>query len=661
MVRVSSSRSIVSVVAASILAAVVGAPHAGAQVVVSNTLHRVTGDPLAPDYCGVSFIYHGIDATYTNTAGGASIADFDNDGLLDIFFPDHKGFPNKLYHNVGNATFVDEAAARGVADPTSAGSMGLFFDYDLDGDRDLLVLCHLSKPGGPSLGPKFKLFRNSGAAGGYTFFDVTSQAGFALGATPKATLVGWVSGGSVGDYNRDGYPDLFATWNGLTFQDQWRVMRSEPNPVAGDPHNPAYSPRKFVDATPGSAFAVIYPGDPWQGMWVDLDRDGWPDLSLNIDYGLDLFWHNNHDGTFTEECTSVGLNNNPTIDKNQMGMAWGDYDFDGDLDVHHTNLGLVDDLFRNDTVGPALAFTEIGSLTGLNNSTFGWGDLFFDFDNDGDLDHTALAGFEHLPATDYWNTVHLNLWPETLESGDVKWADVTDQLVEYTYWGLPAGDLSRALTQGDLDNDGDVDLVATNTNSELAEVFLNTLSPSANGWMELDLVESPDLKPTKSLVGAHGPAQTEPGAHRTATSLNTTGAQVWLRFGGLTQYREIFTGSSFLAQESPRLHFGLGPDAANTYQWTVVRWYDGSYQIARNLALDAINTIQHSRVDDAGDLDGDGHLTETDQAMLALLVADEAAFVAAYPNAPGLVTGDIDGNNVLDAADIALWSTLPPH
>jgi len=633
----------------------------GAQV-LTNSLHRVTGDRQAADYCGIDFTYHQFDALQTGDSAGVSLADFDNDGRLDVFFPNSKDFPSKLYRNLGGATFADEAVARGVADPTSASSIGLFFDYDLDADLDLLVICHLALPGGPSLGPKFKLFRNTGRAGGYDFVDVTAQAGFVLGPTPKATQVGWAGGGSVGDYDRDGYPDLFATWDGQLWPDQWRLLHSEPNPVHGDPDDPSYSPRIFVDKTPGSAFEVVYEGDSWQPTWVDLDRDGWLDLSLCIDNGLDLFWRANGDGTFTEMCTAVGLNDNPLIVGNQMGSAWGDIDCDGDLDLHHTNVGLKDDFFRNDTVGDELAFVNITYDTGMNNTYFGWGDSFFDFDNDGDLDHTSQCGSEHIPSTQWINTVHLNMFPATLPSGNVQWVDVSSQLVEYTFFGL-TGDQSRGLAQGDLDNDGDVDLVVTHRNSEPAAVYLNTLSPSSNGWIELSVVESietPSVKPNPK-VALLGSPSTATLMNRRRTSMNITGTRAWVRVGDVTQYREIFTGSSYLSQEDSRMHFGLGPGAASAFKWAVVRWVDGSYQIVRDLELNAVNTVRHGIRNDAGDLDGDGHLTATDLQMLTLLAADKAAFVRDFPSAPGLCTGDIDGNNRVDTTDITLWSTLAPH
>ena len=639
------------------------APSADAQV-LTNSLHKVTGDRQAADYCGIDFSYHHIDPEGFADMGGASLVDFDADGRLDVFLPNNVDHPNALYRNLGNATFVDVAAERGVDDPASAGSMGLFFDYDNDADLDLLVICHLAKPGGPSLGPKFKFFRNGGRQEGYTFTDVTAQAGFVLGPTQLPTLIGLVSGGSVGDYDRDGYPDVFVCWNGQQWPDQYRLMHNVPNPVPGHAEDPDYTPRIFVDATPGSAFEVVYGGYPWQPTWVDLNRDGWLDLSLCVDFDLDLFWLNSPSGVFTEMATAVGLNGSPPFLGNQMGAAWGDIDNDGDLEVHHTNVGLVDDFFRNDTVGDDLAFVNITFDTGLNNTYFGWGDAFFDLDNDGDLDHTSQCGSEHIPATQWINTVHLNMFPETLPSGNIKWVDVSSQLVEYTFFGGP-GDQSRGLAQGDLDNDGDLDLVVTHR-SEPAAVYLNTLSPSPNGWLELDVVETiptPSVAPKLALVGLTGsPFITGATPYeRRQTTLNTTSTRAWVRSGGVTQYREVFTGSSFLSQEDPRMHFGLGPGAESALQWAVVRWFDGSYQIVEDVTLNSVVTVRHGVRNDAGDLDGDHHLTAIDEAMLALLVADESAFVSAYPDAPGLVTGDIDGNNLVDSTDMTLWSTLPPH
>ncbi|MHC5210319.1 MAG: CRTAC1 family protein [Planctomycetota bacterium] len=634
----------------------------------------VADDVLAPDHCGITFGYFDLDPTAHSEAGGVSVADFDNDGLLDIFLPNNQGRVNKLYKNQGDGTFVDVAAARGVDDPTSASSNALFLDYDHDGDRDLLVVSHLGHPQLP-LGPAVKLFRNGGAPTGYLFSDVTATAGFVFGPTGKTTQWGWTSGICAGDYDRDGWVDLFISWHGAgQSQDQWRLLRNEPNPAPGSPTDRNYTPRVFVDATPNSGLEGEYGGDPWQAMFWDVNRDGYPDIHVAQDFTLDVMFINNKDGTFTNVATAVGLNGDPPEFRNEMGTVLGDPDGDLDLDMHTTNVGMKDRYYRNDSIGTALAFTDIAVASGLHDCVFGWGTVFADLDNDGDEDHAAVTGFEHDVTLAYINPVHINLAPQLLAGGEgVAWADATDLLSEFSKAGTEDGDSARGLAALDYDNDGDVDLVMTRNHSKTG-LFKNTLA-SDHHWLEVDLVN-------------------------TNGSLDTTGSRVYVNQGGRTQLRELFTGSSFLSQQSPRLHFGLGPfewkgteraKSASTGttgtgpggplggatgagsggtpsvagepgpRWLVVQWPDGAYQILLQPQRDTIHTVVRSAVNDAGDMNADGHLTAVDQTMLLLATQDPVAFAAAYPFSPGLVVGDIDGNGVLDNDDYTAWSSLPPH
>jgi hypothetical protein len=667
-----------------LIAGIVGAiaPAARGQITeLPFDLVDVADDPLATDWCGVTFKYQELDPNITVEAGGAAWADFDNDGLLDLYLPNNKGTPSELYHNLGNGTFADEALARGVADPDSASACGMFFDYDHDGDVDLLVLSHLSYFASTAvlLGPKFKFFRNAGAGGDYTFADVTDTAGFVLGATSKLTKYGLLGGLGIGDYDQDGWSDFFATWySGVSTHDQWRLMRNDPNPAPGDPLDPGYTPRIFTDATVGSGTEGEFGGYSHTPRWWDVNRDGWPDLHVAMDYSLDVLFINNHDGTFTNVATEVGLNGDPPEVRNEMGIALGDTDNDLDFDVHITNIGDLDRYYRNDSVKTSLDFTDSAVPCGLQNSTWGWGTAFLDLDNDGDLDHAGACGQGH-QLSETFNTVHLNLFPAMLPGGeDVQWTDLMDLLTDFSKSNEPSGDAAHALAVADYDNDGDLDLALGRNQTKYSGVFRNTLA-SDNGWLEVDLVNS-------------------------GGSLDTTGSRVYMKNGSLTQLRGVFTGGSTRSQDAHRLHFGLGPpQRAGTMlggsspipatgaaaalgpagvpsagaggessprfkgasesgpAWLVVRWPDGECQIVLEPQRNAINTIARSGVNDVGDLDADGHLTAADEALLVLAVQDPTSFALAYPASPGLIVGDVDDNGVLDVADISAWALLPAH
>ncbi|MHC5210408.1 MAG: CRTAC1 family protein [Planctomycetota bacterium] len=635
----------------------------------------VADDNLAPDHCGINFTYLDLYVTDYAEVGGASMADFDNDGFIDIFFPQTAGGRNRLFKNQGDGTFTDVAVSKGVHDLTSGSCGGLFIDYDHDGDLDLFVASHMGMPSLP-LGPPFKLFRNKGEVGEYGFSDVTSTAGFVLGATSKATLWGWMSGACAGDYDQDGWVDLFVGWHGAQqSQDQWRLLRNAPNPAPGDPEDPDYTPRIFVDVTLNSGLEGEFGGNPWQAMFWDINRDGYPDLHIAQDNSLDLMYINNQDGTFTNVATAIGLNGDPPEFRNEMGTALGDPDNDFDHELHTTNVGNEDRYYRNDSIQGALSFTDTAVETGLENCVFGWGTSFFDMDNDGDVDHAAVSGFEHDPFAVYANPVHLNMFPERMPNGlDLEWEDVSHILLEFSKVDTPNGDSTRGLAVGDIDNDGDMDMVVTRNNAR-AGVYLNTLQ-SQNGWLAVDLVN-------------------------TGGSLDTTGSRVTISQAGKMQMRELFTGSSYLCQESPRLHFGLGPAEApyktrngkvagdgpasmgpggftdltpgpasgppadSTLElhprWLVVMWPDGAYQIVLDAKRNTVHKVTRSAVNDAGDMNADGHLTAEDQAMLLLATQDAAAFADLHPFSPGLVVGDINGDGVLDRDDYTAWSSLPPH
>ena len=194
------------------LAAVLAAGGSAQSCELPFDLVDVADDPLAPDWCGVDFTWVHAQPSSQVEAAGVSLADFDNDGLLDIFFPNTHPAPHRLYRNLGGFAFEDVAASKGLADVDADAASATFFDYDHDGDLDLFLTSHLGSPALP-LGPRFKLFRNMGAAGDFAFIDVTAAAGFVLAPTPKGTLWGWVSGVCAGDYDQ-AYKFLFIAKGG---------------------------------------------------------------------------------------------------------------------------------------------------------------------------------------------------------------------------------------------------------------------------------------------------------------------------------------------------------------------------------------------------------------------------------------------------------------
>ena len=592
----------------------------------------------SPDYCGIDFEYH-ASTSWMMDYGGLAVADADGDGWLDVFFCDDKGSPNHLYVNQRDGTFIDRAAELGVDDPAFPAGAALFVDYDNDGDLDLFVGGHAGDGVVANSPDLFRLFRNH--ENSYT--NVTPVAGFEMDpTTSEQTLHGWVGGVTAADINVDGYTDIFVGWwmrypGPIGHDDLWRLWRSDPNGSLGSPDIPSWSPRVFTDITKSAGLDMdLVAGEAHQAVFVDLNHDGYPDLHVPVDFGKDRTFINQQDETFIDVATSVGLNGPLNDDRNEMGVALGDPDHDCDQDLHITNVGNLDRYFRNDSVGNALSFVDIGLQNGTNNSGFGWGTVFFDIDNDRDLDHAAVSGRPG-PSTQYdlSNRLHRNEFPQTiLGTDDVLWTDVSTLVPQYSKTDQPQGDAARSLAAFDYDHDGDLDLIVGRMEGK-AVLYRNTLS-SGFGFLQVDLV-------------------------RADRSKNVTGSRAWLKTrGGPLQYREVYAGSSNMTQEPSRLHFGLG-GVAVPVEWVAVRWPDQTVTVVRQPAADRVMTLQQSFVDDRGDMDLDGHLTHDDLELLRAYVADAAAFESKYPSLAGRVTGDIDGDGQVTPDDLRLFGSLPPH
>jgi len=590
-----------------------------------------------PQYTGISGAYNSTFGVLSE-GGGIAVADYNNDGLIDVFFPANRNAPNRLFRNNGGGNFTETALSVGVQDPVFASAAALFIDYDNDGDRDLVNFGHAGHNTTTFFPNLIRVFRNRGAANNYTFANVTSQCGFAYDTTTtKTTRKGICGGATAGDFDKDGYLDLFVTyWQGTNNEDLWRLWKSAPNPVPGSPSDPAYSPRIFVDVTKSAGLDFdAAPGELWQPSFVDIDKDGDLDLNVPSDFGMDYLFLNQGDGTFVDFAPTVGLNGDPAESRNEMGVAFGDVDFDGDLDMHKTNLENKDRTYRNNSSPAGLSFVDVAPAIGTFDSNWGWGTMYFDVENDGDLDLATCSGFKFPTAFPWWNKLYLNQWPQKLPDNlTVAMSDVSAQLVEYSGNFNPQGFSSRAMTSVDLDGDGDLDILQTRKEAVHA-VFLNTLNNN-HQWVDVDL-------------------------RQRGGSLHIEGSRIWLRESGRTQYREIITGSSFLCHESPRQHFGIGPHGSSDLKWIVVRWLDGSYRIKWNIALNSVNTIEPSTVDDAGDMDGDRHLTVLDYSLLTTAVYDPSQYEQFFGNLPGRITGDIDGDGRLTRKDLRLWTLLPPH
>ena len=625
-------------------AAAAFSPQAFSQGALPFDLEEITVDPSDPKFPGIDFTFQPVGFEVSEAAGVA-VMDFDNDSLLDVYLPNSEFQASKLYRNLGGGKFEDVAVDRGVDQAVQRRAGALFLDVENDGDLDLLTFGY---PGYTASMDLYTLFRNDGAPA-YSFTDVTTSAGsFPLAPTAELTILGDFGGASAGDVDGDGYVDFMATyWARLPgFQyDQMRIWRSVPNspmpPGAED-----WSARQFQDVTISSGLDEWFKGSTWMPSLVDYNGDGLLDVHINVDFGIDIFRLNDGNGVFlSNSSVAAGLNGDPVEPRNEMGIAFGDIDFDGDLDQFQSNAFFGDRFYRNDSTfgvsGEGVIFKDFGPQVNASVARFGWGVALSDMDNDADLDLLEVSGFRD-PSSNFY---HENQWPLTLVDGVTPlYTNRSDQVPAFAKTqGNPAGDedIARSLVPFDMDNDGDLDLVVTRPgispwltpgDHKRTAVYENTLS-SSNHWLQVDLRE-------------------------TGGSRNVVGAKVYVRAAGVTQYSQVVAGSSFLGQMPDRQHFGLG--APGNIGWILVRWKDNSITGVLLPPKDSIVTVAHQGFDFLGDVYPNGVVDAFDLIALDWVIANPALANSTFGHLPYKILGDLNGDNTLDVRDRLLLEQMVP-
>ncbi len=324
---------------------------------------------------------------------GVAVGDSDNDGYPDLYVT---GYGRAIfYHNNGNGTFTDETAKAGVADAGGWSTSAGWFDYDRDGWLDLVVAnyiewsptnniwCGQHRPGyrsychpGNYKGQKTKLYHNNRDG---TFSDVSDSSGV---SKPEAKGMGVV----LADFNNDGWPDIAIA------NDSW------PNFLFLNKHD-----GKFEDVSLMSGMAASEDGRYEAGMGIDaadVDGDGWQDVYItHLDYELNRLYHNNHDGTFTDNTFGSGIGDKAKL-LSGVSMKFVDYDNDGWDDILQLNGAMLDniELYHSGVsyAEPLLMFRNVGrghfeKVSESLGSDFvhpiiGRGMAAADYDNDGDWD-----------------------------------------------------------------------------------------------------------------------------------------------------------------------------------------------------------------------------------------------------------------------------------
>jgi hypothetical protein len=491
--------------------------------------------------------------------GGLGLFDYDGDGDLDLLHVraplpggDGTSISNRLYRQEEDGRFVDVTREAGL-ERRGFGQGLAIGDVDNDGDPDVYIT---------NYGPD-DFYLNDGDG---SFTRATERAGFSGNR--------WSTAAAFIDYDGDGFQDLFLV----------HYVKFDPTRRCADPRDRreycgpwTYRGRPdklyrnrgdgtFEDVTAAAGIVLPEQGTRSTGLGTvctDLTGDGLPDFFVANDLQSNQLWVNRGDGTFSEEGLLRGVATNEYgHPEASMGVTAGDVNGDGELDVFMTHLWQENNrLFLG---GAQFADASVESKLALHDlERTGWGCGFFDFDHDGDLDlAVANGGVRRRPPIDGGPS---GMWAEYAEPNQLFENDgaggfvLADELA-----GSFASDVevSRGLALGDLDEDGDLDLIVSGIDNTL-HVFRNNAPAEGTHW---------------AMVRA------------LTRGRDALGAQVRIRAGALELCTPVLPASSYLSSCDPRAHFGLG--ANETIDSIEVLWPDGSREEFGSAEVDRVITVR---------------------------------------------------------------------
>jgi len=439
-----------------------------------------------------------------NFLGAAAAGDFDGDGWVDLYITRRSG-SDRLLRNVGG-NFVDVTAAAGLSVDGEVGAAA-WADFDNDGDLDLMLT-------GVGTTRHF-LFIGDGEG---HFSEQAEPRGAAVAT--KVVHVGMGIG--IGDFDLDGWLDVFvADWRPtakLGAADHNRLLRGVGSAAPGSFHDVTdtlpFSLAKLasvVDAKPGEyGFAPSF---------IDLDDDGWPELTLTADFGTSrLLW--NEGGRFADTTWESGVG----TERNGMGSTFADYDGDGDIDWFVSAIWtdefpwLGHRLYEN--LGDR-TFEDVAIARTIHDAGWGWGASWLDYDNDGDPDLAMAAGWPGLG----YDEDPLRLWENT---GAGVWSDQAEAL------GIEVVGDGRGLVPLDFDNDGDLDLLVVGSTGS-PRLFRNDVAQA--GWL---VVRTEGTVSNRQGIGAR--------------------VSVWTDDDSNPAVAHITANTQLMGQPAAEARFGLGDD-----------------------------------------------------------------------------------------------------
>ena len=498
-------------------------------------------------------------------SGGVALIDYDGDGWPDIYFTNAQSVEmalhgqkarSALYRNNHDGTFTDVTDKAGVGYPCWAmgASVG---DYNNDGWPDLLVTCF----GG------VVLYRNNGDG---TFTDVTQKAGLSGDRM-------WATGAAFGDYDGDGWADLFVShYVDFHLDDMAAFGSSEtcrylgldvqcgPFGLKGSTDNLYRNNRDgtFTDVSKKAGVADTEHRYGLTAIWSDFGNRGKLDLFVTNDGQPNYLYQGNGRGVFEEIgfSSGVGLSDSGARQAN-MGIAVGDYMHTGRMSLlisHFDNEYAA--FYRNDG---DMSFTDVAAPSGIGRGTrgyVGWGDSFVDFSNDGWQDVFMVNGHVY-PQVDQIRSNLRYLEPKLLflnqRNGTFK------DISKLAGAAIQIPQVSRGMAIGDLFNDGKLEAVVENLKGQ--PMILRPEGGPQNHWISFQLE----------------------GAKSNRLALN---ARVRATAGDLVQLGEVISGGSYLSQNDLRIHFGLaGHERVDKAE---ILWPSGKVEVLTNLVGDRFYIVR---------------------------------------------------------------------
>jgi len=559
---------------------------------------------------GISFVNN---LTYTEdfnpyiyrnfyNGGGVAIGDINNDGLEDIYFTGNM-VNNKLYLNKGNWQFEDITLKAGVSCPEVWSTGATFADINGDGWLDLYV-CKSGKPTGPNR--HNELFINNGDL---TFTESSKEYGLDIkGLSVHAAFF---------DYDKDGDLDAYILNNSIKSigaYDLIKDQRSIPDETGSGNKFLRNDFGKFIDIT---SEAGIYGSKIGFGLGItlgDFNNDDWTDIYISNDFfEKDYLYINNTKGGFTEQIEDYFQ----SISMGSMGADWADLDNDLYADLMVTEMlpatlerqktktifeswdkqqlakrqGYFNQFGRN-TLQKNLGnnqFMELGRKANVSATEWSWSALMFDMDNDGLKDIFVSNGiFKDLLDRDYLTYEANNETVKNRINSNEK--EVIKKLIDampskaipnavfhnlgdFEFenksqdWGLNLPSFSNGSAYGDLDNDGDLDLVVNNVNMP-SFVYENTTDTLTHRSITLKLSQNDK-------------------------NTNALGAKAIIKsHDGKMMYADNFVSRGYQSSVSAKIHFGVGNSKIIDSLW--LKWMDGSTTILSNLSTNKVHTINQS-------------------------------------------------------------------